>query len=82
VTICIERCHFSAIEMQKVPGSRKFKTDYVNEKCMGCDLCIVKCPTNSLTLELVRPPEQIPAEPAEGLENKREGFPDWLGAGA
>jgi NAD-dependent dihydropyrimidine dehydrogenase PreA subunit len=57
---CIERCHFDAVEMRKVPGSKKMKAFIINEHCMGCGLCIFKCPNNAMRLELVRPPEHIP----------------------
>jgi NAD-dependent dihydropyrimidine dehydrogenase PreA subunit len=60
---CIERCHFDAIEMKKVPGSKKMKAFIVNEHCMGCGLCIFKCPNNAMRFELVRPPEYIPTIP-------------------
>ena len=60
---CVERCHFSAIEMKKVPGSKKMKAYMVNEHCMGCGLCIFPCPNNAMHLEVVRPPEHIPTLP-------------------
>ena len=60
---CVERCHFDAIEMQKVPGSKKMKAFIVNEHCMGCGLCIFKCPNGAMRLELVRPPAHIPTTP-------------------
>jgi NAD-dependent dihydropyrimidine dehydrogenase PreA subunit len=60
---CIERCHFDAIEMRKVPGSKKMKAFIIDEHCMGCGLCIYKCPNNAMRFELVRPPEYIPTIP-------------------
>ena len=60
---CVDRCHFDAIEMQKVPGSKKMKASIINEHCMGCGLCVYKCPSNAITLELVRPPAHIPVTP-------------------
>jgi ferredoxin len=57
---CIDRCKFDAIEMQKVPGSKKLKSSIINEHCMGCGVCVITCPNKALTLELVRPPEHIP----------------------
>lgn len=57
---CIDRCKFDAIEMQKVPGSKKLKATIINEHCLGCGVCVVTCPNKALTLELVRPPEHIP----------------------
>jgi Na+-translocating ferredoxin:NAD+ oxidoreductase subunit B len=61
--VCVERCFFEAVEMQKVPGSKKMKATIINEKCMGCGSCVVGCKAKALTLELVRPPEFIPAKP-------------------
>lgn len=57
---CVDRCHFDAIEMRKVPGSKKMKSFIISEHCMGCGLCIYKCPNKAMHLELVRPPEHIP----------------------
>ncbi|MBI4295783.1 MAG: 4Fe-4S binding protein [Chloroflexi bacterium] len=57
---CVERCHFSAIEMRKTPGSKRLKAHVESENCMGCGLCVFKCPQNAMRLELVRPPEHIP----------------------
>ncbi len=79
---CIDRCPFNAIELQKVPGSKKMKATIINEKCMGCGLCVIKCPQNALTLELFRPPEHIPTQTSGELENQRTEFPNWLSAPA
>ena len=57
---CVERCHFDAIEMEKVPGSKKLKASVDPEKCFGCGLCVLTCEEDALTLKLVRPPEHIP----------------------
>jgi NAD-dependent dihydropyrimidine dehydrogenase PreA subunit len=57
---CIDRCHFDAIEMKKVPGSKKMKAYMINEHCMGCGLCVFKCPGQAIRLEIVRPPSHIP----------------------
>jgi len=60
---CVERCHFSAIEMKKPAGSKKMKAYVINEHCMGCGLCIFMCPSQAMNLELVRPPAHIPTTP-------------------
>jgi NAD-dependent dihydropyrimidine dehydrogenase PreA subunit len=57
---CVERCHFDAIEMKSVPGSKKMKAFVIDEHCMGCGLCIFKCPNGAMRLEIVRPPSHIP----------------------
>lgn len=59
---CVERCIFDAIEMRKVPGSKKMKAYIINEHCMGCGVCTFKCPNQAMRLELVRPPEHIPEQ--------------------
>ena len=56
---CVERCRFDAIEMVKVPGSKKMKAVINNEKCVGCGLCVITCKPNAMTLEIARPPEYI-----------------------
>lgn len=60
---CVERCAFDAIEMKKVPGSKKLKAFMINENCLGCGVCMLKCPNGAMHLELVRPPEHIPTRP-------------------
>jgi NAD-dependent dihydropyrimidine dehydrogenase PreA subunit len=57
---CVERCHFDAVEMKKVPGAKKMKAFIIDEHCMGCGLCIFKCPNQAMRLEVVRPPAHIP----------------------
>jgi MinD superfamily P-loop ATPase len=57
---CVERCKFDAIEMRRVPGSKKLKSAIINENCLGCGVCVITCRTKALMLELVRPPEHIP----------------------
>ncbi|MBI4295856.1 MAG: hypothetical protein HY667_01925 [Chloroflexi bacterium] len=64
---CVERCHFSAIEMRKAPNSKKLKAYVINEHCMGCGLCIFKCEQQAMHLELVRPVEHIPTLPMSAV---------------
>lgn len=56
---CVERCFFGAIEMKKVPGSKKLKAFVNEEKCMGCGLCVIACETKALVFDLVKPPEYL-----------------------
>lgn len=65
---CLERCPFDAIEMKKVPGSRKLKASAVGEKCLGCGVCIVGCKERALTYELVRPPEFVRTSTPEAAQ--------------
>ncbi len=58
---CVERCIFGAVEMVKVPGSKKLKAVVDPEKCYGCGACVIKCPVEgAMTLKLVLPKEHIP----------------------
>lgn len=53
--VCLERCHFGAIAMDN-------KTDRIDEeKCMGCGLCVVTCPTEAITLKEIRGEDFVPA---------------------
>jgi ferredoxin len=56
---CIERCFFGAIEMKKVPGSKKLKAFVDEEKCMGCGLCVLGCEQKAMIFDLVKPPEYL-----------------------
>lgn len=56
---CVDRCFFNAIEMKKVPGSKKLKAFVNEEKCMGCGLCVIGCEQKALIFDLVKPPEYI-----------------------
>lgn len=56
---CVERCIFNAIDMVKVPGSKKLKASIITENCKGCGLCVVGCKEKALKLEIVRPKEYI-----------------------
>ena len=60
--ICLDRCYFDAIEIRKTADSR-MKAFIINEHCLGCGLCIYKCPTQAMRFELVRPPAHIPTFP-------------------
>ena len=61
---CVDRCFFDAIEMKKVPGSKKLKAFVNEEKCMGCGLCVIGCEQKALIFDLVKPPEYILNEPS------------------
>ncbi len=56
---CVDRCFFNAIEMKKVPGSKKLKAFVNEEKCMGCGLCVIGCNQKALIFDLVKPPDYI-----------------------
>ena len=62
---CIERCFFDAIEMTKVPGSKKLKATVNEEKCMGCGLCVLGCEQKALIFDLVKPPEYLAIDQKE-----------------
>jgi len=57
---CVGRCLFNAIEMQKIPTSKKLKAEVDPDKCFGCGLCVITCEQQAITLEAVRPKEYIP----------------------
>ena len=57
---CVERCMFDAIEMVKVPGTKKLKAVVDPEKCFGCGVCVLGCTSDALSMKVVRPPEFIP----------------------
>jgi len=58
---CVDRCQFDAIEMRNAEGSRRLKAVVDPEKCWGCGVCALVCEPRALRLDLVRPPEHIPA---------------------
>jgi H+/Na+-translocating ferredoxin:NAD+ oxidoreductase subunit B len=57
---CVDRCMFNAIEMVKVPGTKKLKAQVDPEKCFGCGVCVVTCEEQALKMKTVRPPDHIP----------------------
>lgn len=58
---CIEKwCVFGAIQMRPSGGLKKWKALPDPDKCMGCGLCVVKCPKQAITLVLVRPDQVYP----------------------
>ena len=66
---CVDRCIFGAMEMVKVPGSKKLKAHVDPEKCYGCGSCVIKCPVEgAITLKAVRPKEYIPLLQMEHLQ--------------
>lgn len=56
---CVDRCNYNAIDMQKVPGSKKLKANVNPEKCWGCGVCTITCPSGALSMRLSRP-ESVP----------------------
>ncbi len=59
-TCAAEHCMFDAIEMVKVPNSKKLKASVDPEKCYGYGACVLKCTPEALTMKMVRPLEHIP----------------------
>jgi formate hydrogenlyase subunit 6/NADH:ubiquinone oxidoreductase subunit I len=64
---CVDRCFFDAIEMTKVPGSKKLKASVNEEKCMGCGLCVIGCEQKALIFDLVKPPEYLSIDQEQGM---------------
>jgi MinD superfamily P-loop ATPase len=64
---CAERCFFGAIEMVKVPGTKKLKASVIEEKCMGCGLCVIGCAQKAMIFDLVKPPEYLAIDREEHL---------------
>ncbi len=58
---CLERCIFGAIQMVKVPSSKRLKAQVDSEKCYGCGCCVIKCPVEgAIDFNAVRSKEFIP----------------------
>ncbi|MGD1120215.1 MAG: 4Fe-4S dicluster domain-containing protein [Dehalococcoidales bacterium] len=75
---CVEKCAFNAIEMRKVPGSKKLKAHIIKENCKGCGVCIVGCKQKAMRYQLVRTPEyfmsrqmMIPRPATESVKSKK-----------
>ena len=41
--VCVDRCLFDAIEMERPEGSKKYKAVIDPEKCFGCGVWVVGC---------------------------------------
>jgi len=63
--VCVDRCLFDAIDMERPEGSKKYKAVVDPEKCFGCGVCVVGCESGALKMKVVRPPEHIPAPPEQ-----------------
>ncbi len=75
---CIDRCFFDAIEMTKVPGSKKLKATVKVEKCMGCGLCVTGCEQKALIFDLVKPPDYLSIDREQSPSPFSEGKgPVW-----
>ncbi len=61
--LCVDRCPFDAIEMERPESSKKYRAVVNPEKCFGCGVCVVGCEPEALKMKVVRPPEHIPAPP-------------------
>jgi len=55
---CIDRCFFDAIHMDGPNDTAAIN----EEKCMGCGLCVVTCPVESISMKEVRAVEHIPMD--------------------
>ena len=58
--LCVDRCYFDAITMEKPAGSKKYKARIDAEKCWGCGLCFTACEPGAISLRLARPATHIP----------------------
>jgi len=75
---CVDRCFFDAIEMKKVPGSKKLKAFVNEEKCMGCGLCVIGCEQKALIFDLVKPPEYLSIDQEQRVSPSSQGeIPVW-----
>jgi len=76
--VCVDRCFFDAIEMKKVPDSKKMKASIIDEKCMGCGLCVIGCEQKALIFDLVKPPEYILSDQKQRMSPFGRGeMPAW-----
>ena len=58
---CLGRCFFQAIEMVTIDGQETAQV-ISPDKCMGCGLCQVTCPTGAISMKETRPEAFIPEE--------------------
>jgi Pyruvate/2-oxoacid:ferredoxin oxidoreductase delta subunit len=57
---CIDNCNFDAIDMVKVPDSKKLKAQIDTEACFGCGCCFMVCEPKAISMECVRPVAHVP----------------------
>jgi ferredoxin len=75
---CVDRCFFDAIEMQKVPDSKKLKAFINEQKCMGCGLCVLGCEQKAMIFDLVKPPAYLVDKHEQGMSPfSDEEVPVW-----
>ena len=57
---CIDNCNFDAINMVKVPDSKKLKAQVDPEACFGCGCCYMVCEPQAIAMECIRPVSHVP----------------------
>jgi len=45
---CVNSCHYSAIKI--IENNGKKRLDYGKNFCMGCGVCVSRCPNESISL--------------------------------
>jgi NAD-dependent dihydropyrimidine dehydrogenase PreA subunit/biotin operon repressor len=59
---CVDnRCQFQATHIKYYPELGRTAAYIDEDKCMGCGICVLTCPTNARVMKLIRPPEHVPA---------------------
>ncbi|HZK87493.1 MAG TPA: 4Fe-4S dicluster domain-containing protein, partial [Syntrophomonas sp.] len=56
---CVKRCHFFAIDIDKNLRPKERTAEFNYDKCYGCGLCTLSCPTQALSMVEVRPRESV-----------------------
>ena len=60
-----EICPSGALQLKYYPEYSEERVSINPEACLGCGLCVIRCPTEALKMKLVRPPEHIPVPGGE-----------------
>ena len=58
---CMELCRYDAIDLVRVPKSKRLKAQVNPDRCCGCHLCAPNCPQQGIAMDRLKPPSRATA---------------------
>ncbi len=60
---CIEQCLYDAIDLVRIPPSKRLKAYVDPDICVGCHACAPSCPLHVIAMNLLRPRKSTASDP-------------------